>query len=195
MTPHESAAPPPLTPLARLENGFFKALEFLLVFLLAAMVLMVFGNVIMRWFLDDGIQISEEMSRFCYVWLTFIGAVVVARENAHLGVDAFVGALGPRGRLICMVLSDLLVLFCCAVFFWGTWRQAPLHATNVAPVTGMNMFLVFGVGFFTAGGIGWMTFLRLVRTATGTLRPGELDTFAGQFSEEDITHGLKGKLE
>jgi TRAP-type transport system small permease protein len=181
--------------MQQLENGFFKALEFLLVILLVAMVVMVFGNVMMRWFLDDGIQISEEMSRYCFVWLTFIGAVVVARENAHLGVDAFVGALGPKGQVTCMILSDLLVLFCCAVFFWGTWRQAPLHATNVAPVSGMNMLLVFGVGFFTAGGIGWMTLLRLVRALTGTLRPGELQDFAGKFSNEDVVHSLKGKLE
>jgi TRAP-type transport system small permease protein len=53
-------------------------------------VAMVFGNVMLRWFADSGILISEEMSRFFFVWLTFIGAVVVMRENAHLGVDALV---------------------------------------------------------------------------------------------------------
>ncbi len=181
--------------MQRLEDIFFKACEALLVVLLAAMVIMVFGNVMMRWFLNDGIQISEEMSRFCFVWLTFIGAVVVARENAHLGVDALVGALGERGRLVCMVISDLLVLLCCAVFFWGTWKQAPLNATNIAPVSGMNMLLVFGVGFFTAGGIGLMTATRLWRALTGRLNPGELDAFAGKFSEEAVATGLKGKLE
>jgi TRAP-type transport system small permease protein len=181
--------------MRRLEDIFFRGCEILLVALLAAMVVMVFGNVMMRWFLNDGIQISEEMSRFFFVWLTFIGAVVVARDNAHLGVDAFVGALGEGGRRICMILSDLLVLLCCAVFFWGTWKQAPLNATNVAPVSGMNMLLVFGVGFFTAGGIGLMTATRLWRALTGRLNPGELDAFAGKFSEEAVATGLKGKLE
>jgi TRAP-type transport system small permease protein len=187
--PRRPAAP------ATLERGFFRGLEMLLVLLLAAMVVMVFGNVMLRWFADSGIQISEEMSRFCFVWLTFIGAVVVARENAHLGVDAMVGMFGPRGQRICMILSDLLVLLCCAVFFWGTWQQAPLNATNIAPVSGMNMLLIFGVGFFTSGGIGWLTALRLRRALTGRLRPGELEAFAGKFSEEDIVHGLKGKME
>ncbi len=181
--------------MRRLEDAFFKALEALLVALLVAMVVMVFGNVMLRWFADSGIQISEEMSRFCFVWLTFIGAVVVARENAHLGVDALVGALGPRGRLVCMVLSDVLVLLCCLVFFWGTWRQAPVNYSNVAPVSGMNTLFVFGVGFFTSAGIGVMTLTRLVRSLTGTLAPGELDAFAGKFSEEAVATGLKGKLE
>ncbi len=181
--------------LKTIEDGFFRALEHLLVLLLVAMVIMVFGNVMLRWLADDGIQISEEMSRFFFVWLTFIGAVVVARENAHLGVDALVRSLGPRGRLVCMVLSDLLVLLCCCVFFWGTWKQAPLNATNVAPVSGLNTLWVFGVGFFTSLGIGMMTLLRLLRAATGRLRTGELDAFAGTMSDEDLAHSLKGRLE
>jgi TRAP-type transport system small permease protein len=181
--------------MKQLENGFFRVLEIMLVLLLVGMVFMVFGNVMLRWFADSGIQMSEEMSRFFFVWLTFIGAVVVMRENAHLGVDAMVSKFGPRGQLICMVLSDVLVLLCCAVFFWGTWRQAPLNYTNIAPVSGMNMLWVFGVGLFTSLGIGVMVLLRLIRAFTGQLREGELKSFAGKFSDEEVAHSLKGKLE
>lgn len=176
------------------ENLFFRAMEILLVALLAGMVIMVFGNVMLRWFANSGILISEEMSRFFFVWLTFIGAVVVARENAHLGVDALVGALGDRGRLVCMILSDVLVLGCCALFFWGTWLQAPLNYTNVAPVSGINMLWVFGVGFFCAGGIGIMTFARLIRALTGRLRQGELAAFAGA-DLGNPAHSIKGRIE
>jgi TRAP-type C4-dicarboxylate transport system permease small subunit len=178
-----------------LEAKFFRALEILLVFLLAGMVVMVFGNVILRWTTNSGILFSEEMSRYFFVWLTFIGAVVVARENAHLGVDALVRALGPKGRFFCMVLGDALVLICCIVFFWGTWRQAPFNYTNVAPVTGINMLWVFGVGFFTSIGIGTMTLARLARALSGSLRPGELDAFAGIISDDDVAHSIKGRLE
>jgi len=181
--------------LRRIENGFFRFLEFLLVALLAGMVVMVFGNVLMRWFANSGILISEEMSRFFFVWLTFIGAVVVARENAHLGVDALTRVLGPRGRLVCMVVADSLVLVCCAVFFWGTLAQAPNNATNVASVSGLNMLWVFGVGLFTSFGIGTMTALRLVRALAGRLRPGELAAFAGEMGDDALVHSLKGKLE
>lgn len=158
------------------------------------MVIMVFGNVMLRWFADSGLTFSEEMSRFFFVWLTFIGAVVVMRENAHLGVDALVRVLGPRGRFICMIVSDLIVLGCCILFFWGTWRQAPLNYTNLAPVTGINMLWVFGVGFFTSIGIGLMVLARLIRALTLNLRPGELDAFAGIINEDD-PHSVRGKIE
>src|SRR5262245_38517764 len=163
-------------------DRFFKALEVLLVLLLAGMVVMVFGNVLLRWFFDSGIDVSEEMSRFFFVWLTFIGAVVVTREHAHLGVDALVAALGARGRLICMILSDALILFCCAVFFWGTWKQSAINATNLAPVTGISMLWVFGVGYFTSIGIGLITAIRLAKALTGRVTDEELRIFAGDFS-------------
>ncbi|CAN1532723.1 DctM TRAP-type C4-dicarboxylate transport system, small permease component [Rhabdaerophilaceae bacterium] len=181
--------------LATLEKRFFQFLEALLVILLAGMVLMVFGNVILRWFADSGIQVSEELSRYFFVWLTFIGAVVVARENAHLGVDALVRMLGPGGRLFCMIASDSLVLLCCIIFFWGTWKQAPINYTIAAPVTGINMLWVFGVGFFTSVGIGAMVLMRLLRALTGRLRHGELDQFSGLVSDSEIAHSLKGRLE
>jgi TRAP-type C4-dicarboxylate transport system permease small subunit len=150
--------------------------------------------VMLRWFADSGIQISEEMSRFFFVWLTFIGAVVVARENSHLGVDAFVRMLEPKGQRICMILADIIVLGCCALFFWGTLKQAPLNYTNIAPVSGLNMLWVFGVGFFTSLGIGLLTLFRLIRALTGRLLPGELARFAGEF-DEDPAHSIKARVE
>lgn len=179
-----------------LEDRFFHLIEMLLVALLAGMVVMVFVNVMLRWFFDSGLQVSEELSRYFFVWLTFIGAVVVMREKAHLGVDAFVRTCGPRGQLVCMVLSDILMLFCCAVFFWGTLKQAPVNFSIVAPVTGINMLWVFGVGFFTSIGIGAMVLARLIRALTGRLHPGELAEFAGlSESNDDVVHSLKGRLE
>src|SRR4026209_2437382 len=83
---------------------FFKGLEGLLVLLLVGMVVMVFGNVVLRYLFDTGIAVSEELSRSFFVWLTFVGAVVVGRQNAHLGVESLVSRLSDRGRKLCMVL-------------------------------------------------------------------------------------------
>jgi TRAP-type C4-dicarboxylate transport system permease small subunit len=89
-----------------------------------------------------------------------------------------------------MVLSDLLTLLCCVLFFWGTWKQAGVNATNVAPVSGLNMLWVFGVGFFTAAGIGLMVLLRLIRAVTGRLIPRELSLFAGETEEAETLKGM-----
>jgi TRAP-type C4-dicarboxylate transport system permease small subunit len=180
---------------AAVEATFFRFLERLMVVLLTAMVLMVFVNVVLRWTVDSGLDISEEMSRYFFVWLTFIGAVVVMREHLHLGVDALVGRLGRRGRLACLMASDALILLCCAVFFWGTWQQQAINASNISPVTGISMIWVFGVGYFSSVMIGLMVLLRLVRAAAGRVTDRELAVFAGTFEHDEAERGVRRVLE
>lgn len=179
----------------------FKVFEIAIVACLAAMVAMVFGNAVLRKLSDyglvlfgGGIDVSEELSRILFVWLTFIGSVVVARENAHLGVDTLVARFGAAGRTAMMVISDAFVLLCCAVFFWGTWKQSGLHLSNVAPITGMSMIWVYGVGFFASLGMGGLALARILRALTGRLDPIEIKHFAGEY-EDDPEHALKVGVE
>ncbi len=180
--------------MSRIGTFFFKSLEGLMVLLLACMVVMVFGNVVLRYLFDTGIDVSEELSRFFFVWLTFIGAVVVGRENAHLGVETLVARLGVNGRKACMVLSDIFVIICCAVFFWGTWLQAEINATNYAPITEISMLWIYGVGYFTSLGLGIMALIRIARVLTGRISERELRAFAGDYSDDEA-HALRERLE
>jgi TRAP-type transport system small permease protein len=164
----------------------FKAIEALLAALLLGMVLMVFGNVVLRYVFNSGIVVSEELARFFFVWLTFIGAVLAMREGAHLGMDTVVARLPRRGKLACLVTSETLVLGCCAMLFWGTWRQHEINATNAAPVTGLSMIWVFGMGYVTSLGIGTMALHKLWRAASGRLRDDELVMVR---ESEEVPHG------
>ena len=166
--------------MARGIDYLFKALEAVLVVLLAAMAIMVFGNVVLRYGFNSGILVSEEMARYFFVWLTFIGAVVTFRESAHLGVETLVQRFGRGGRLLCMVLSDLIILLCMAAFFWGTWKQFPINASMTAPVIGIRMSWIYGIGFFTSVGIGLMVLVRLFRALTGRITEDEISAFAGE---------------
>ena len=90
----------------------------------------------------------------------------------------------PRlGKKICLAISDVLMLFCCGLFFWGTWAQHEVNATNVAPVTGLNMIWVYGMGYVTSIGIGALIVHKLWRLATGRLTDEELVEI--RESEED----------
>ena len=159
---------------------FFRFLEFLLILLLSAMALMVFVNVIMRYGFNSGINVSEELSRYFFVWLTFIGAVVAFREHSHLGIETLVMFLSRRGRIICMSLSNLVIIICSAIFFWGTWKQFPINASMAAPVTGMSMVWVYGVGLFTGAGMAIIAIERLFRLVTGRVTDEEIAAFAGE---------------
>ncbi|WP_426239449.1 TRAP transporter small permease [Pararhizobium sp. DWP1-1-3] len=159
---------------------FFRFLELLLILLLSGMAIMVFVNVIMRYGFNSGINVSEELSRYFFVWLTFIGAVVAFREHSHLGIETLVMFLSRRGRIICMSLSNLVIILCSAIFFWGTWKQFPINASMAAPVTGMSMIWVYGVGLFTGAGMAIIAIERLFRLLSGRVTDEEIAAFAGE---------------
>jgi TRAP-type transport system small permease protein len=155
-------------------NRLFQAIEALLALMLLGMVVMVFGNVVLRYAFNSGIVVSEELSRFFFVWITFIGAVVAMRDGSHLGMDTVVLALPRRGKIVCFVLSQGLILICCVMLFRGTWLQHEVNATTMAPVTEIPMIWVFGVSYVTALGIGLQALIKLWRVASGRIRDDEL---------------------
>jgi TRAP-type transport system small permease protein len=152
----------------------FKAVEFVLAGLLLGMVVMVFGNVVLRYAFNSGITVSEELSRFFFVWLTFIGAIVAMHDGTHLGMDSFVRRLSRRGKRVCLVLCQVMVLLCSVMLVWGTWRQHEVNATTMAPVTGISMIWVFGIGYVTGAAIAVHALHTLWRLLTGRIADDEL---------------------
>jgi len=177
------------TGLQRLLDQVFKAVEALLAALLLGMVLMVFGNVVLRYAFNSGLVMSEELSRFFFVWLTFIGAIVAMRDGTHLGMDNVVNKLSRRGKLVSLTLCQGLVLLCCGMLFWGTWRQHEINATNMAPVTGLSMIWVFGVGYLTSAAIAVHALHKLWRIASGRITEHELVEIR---DSEDAPHASTG---
>jgi len=144
-----------------------RTLELLLVGCLLTMIVMVFGNVVLRYGFDSGLVLSEELSRFAFVWMTFVGAILAAREGLHVGVDTVLVALPGWAQRLCLVVAELLVIACCLVFVWGTWRQHEVNATTYAAVSGLPLIWIFGVGYVTGAGIAYISLMRIVHILRG----------------------------
>lgn len=155
-------------------HWFFRLLELLIVVAMVAMVIMVFGNVVLRYGFNSGIDVSDEMARYCFIWLTYIGAMVAMREKGHLGVDTLVKRLSIAGKKLCLFLSESLMLACNVLLFIGTWKMHELQVTNVSPVVGISMIWIYGVGYIVGLVMAIMNLHVLYRLLTGQLREDEL---------------------
>jgi TRAP-type transport system small permease protein len=153
---------------------YCRALEWLLVLMLALMVLLVFGNVVMRYAFNSGITESEELSRWLFVWLTFLGAVVAVRERAHLGSDMLTSRLGPLGKRLCLGIGQALMLWVTWLLLRGSWQQAEINWEVEAPVTGASTAIFYASGVVFAVSTGVMLLQDLWRTLTGQLSEQEL---------------------
>lgn len=168
----------------RIVDGYYNAIKIIMAVLLAAMVVLVFGNVVLRYVFNSGIAISEELSRWLFVWMVFLGAIVGLREHAHLGVDSFVKMLSPMGRKICFVLSHALMLYASVLLTEGSWKQTVLNWDTTAPASGLSVGMFYAAGLVF--GVASIPILlhNLYRLLTGQLATSEL--IAVSESEEHV---------
>ena len=125
---------------------YFQTLRVLIALLLAGMVVLVFGNVVLRYAINSGIPVSEELSRWFFVWLVFLGSIVALRDHAHLGVDSLVRRLPRLGRKACFALSHGMMIAVSAMFLIGSWHQFQINLGTTATVSGISMGFYYGVG-------------------------------------------------
>lgn len=165
-----------------------KAIEYLIAACMACMVVLVFGNVTLRYGFNSGITLSEELSRWLFVWMTFLGAIVALRSHEHLGTDMLVGRLGLTGKKICMGLSQLLMLFVCWLLLKGAYQQAVINWTSTSAVMEVSLSWVYfpGIIFAVLGGL--LIALEFFKLITGQLQDENLVMFQ---ESEEVPHGDK----
>jgi TRAP-type C4-dicarboxylate transport system permease small subunit len=141
--------------IENLIDGYCRLIGYLIAAMLAVMVVLVFGNVFMRYAFNSGFTVSEELSRWLFVWMTFLGAVVALRSNGHLGTDMLVGKLGPMGKRICMGLSLVLMLYCVWLIFKGSYDQTVVNwdSTSAVMEVSMGYFYASGMAFSVLGSL------------------------------------------
>ena len=168
--------------MARILNLYCTLLKFVIALCLAVMVVLVFGNVVLRYGFNSGITVSEELSRWLLVWLTFLGAIVAVREHTHLGVDTLVRMLGPTGKRICFVINYCLMLFADWLLLSGSWRQTIINIDDRAPATGLSIGIFYFVGVVFGVSAGFLLLHDLLRVVSG--QASEADMVAVKESEE-----------
>jgi TRAP-type transport system small permease protein len=160
--------------MSKVLDGYCRMLEALIAMALAAMVVLVFGNVVLRYAFDSGITVSEEVSRWLFVWLTFLGAIVALHEHGHLGSDMLVSRLPAAGKKACLVLGHLLMLYITWLLFSGALQQAHINFDVEAPVTGASVAIFYSAGIVFAVSSAVVLLNGLWRLFSGQLSEAEL---------------------
>lgn len=164
-----------------------RLLSFVMVAFLALMVLMVFGNVVLRYGFNSGITVSEELSRWLFVWMTFLGALVALRSHGHLGTDMLVSRLPVTGKKICLGLSHLLMLYLCWLMFQGSWQQTAINWGTSSAVMEVSMGWLYASGVFFAAFAALLIVNEFWKLVSGQLAESELVGVTE--SEDEVPHG------
>lgn len=169
----------PIEYLARL-------LSLLMVAALALMVVLVFTNVVLRYAFNSGLTLSEELSRWLFVWMTFMGAFVGLRDKGHLGTDALVKRLPLWGQKLCLAAGHVLMLFVCWLLLRGAWAQMLINHDTTSAVMEVPMSIFYASGVMFAALAALVLVNDLLKLLTGQLRDDDL---IGVRESDDMPHG------
>ena len=163
-----------MTALNALLARYCKLLDALSALFLLLMVVLVFGNVVLRYAFNSGWAVSEEVSRWLFVWITFLGGIVAMREHQHLGTDMLVSRLPAAGKKACLIVSLSLMLYVCWLLFSGSLQQMKINWDVTAPSSGASVAIFYATGLLFAVSAGLFISLDLYRVLSGQLRDDEL---------------------
>lgn len=155
----------------------------LMVAMMTAMIVLVFGNVVLRYVFNSGIAFSEEASRFLFMWLTLIGALLVMHDKAHLGMSTVVSHLGDNAQRACRLLADAGALACCLLLAHGAWQLVEIGMDDRAPVTGVPLGIVYASLLICSLGMAAMLLHSLWRLISGRMAQHELVPQSGTSGE------------
>lgn len=90
-----------------LDNNFE---VFLIAIMLVGLVAIMSLQVFMRYVMNSSLAWPEELSRYLFIWICFIGISYSTREDLHLKVDIVFEYISKRMKNILLIISDLSIL-------------------------------------------------------------------------------------
>ncbi|MAS11967.1 MAG: C4-dicarboxylate ABC transporter permease [Nitratireductor sp.] len=111
-----------------------RILEAICAALLLATVVIGFMAVIYRYVFDNALSWSFEALLGLLTYITFIGAYLALRKNAHLRVDLLASALPRPGRLILFLCNQALIGLIGLLMLRQGWRQTVLFQDQTTQV-------------------------------------------------------------
>jgi len=113
--------------------------------LVGLMVLAVLLQVFYRYVLLSPLSWSEELARFTFVWITFLGGAMALGKHLHFGIDYMVNKFPPKFKELLEVMTmGLILVFVVVLFFKGVAVAGAARDFKSAGL-GMRMDLVYGV--------------------------------------------------
>lgn len=82
--------------------------EVFLVILMALAVITVSAQIVTRFILKAPLPWSEELARYMFIWLVWVGAAFATKERKHIRIDVVVSRLPKIGQKACTVISTII---------------------------------------------------------------------------------------
>ena len=139
-------------------NGYYKFLQVALATLMGLLLIPVSLQIFARYigFIPRYIW-TEEMARFCFIWVILVGSMIAVRDSTHFTVDLLPKAKTKRGEAFGRMFVDFWILMTALVFIiWG-WPLVKFGLLQTSEMAELPMVYIYAA--WPVAGITWILFL------------------------------------
>jgi TRAP-type C4-dicarboxylate transport system permease small subunit len=139
-------------------NGYYRLLQVLLTVLMAALVIPVSMQILSRYTgIIPRFIWTEEIARFCFVWIILIGSMIAVRDGSHFDVDVLPHSANPRVELAMTIVTQIAILAVALTFVRYGWDFAILGSRQQSEIAGLPMLSIYMA--WPLAGLTWTAFI------------------------------------
>lgn len=127
--------------MKRLISAIDRNCERWLLLVFYSMIVVTIGTEVVRRFaLSYSSTWAEEVARYAFIYLVWIGVAAAVRDRGHIRIDVILGFLGNRGKSIIYLIGDFVMLFVAVLALYYSYEtlmvsmkyQSVTHGLGVA---------------------------------------------------------------
>lgn len=134
-----------------MEKKLYHFLRMLCFILMLSMVVIIFSQVVARYILSNSLSWSEELGRYLFVWMTFIGSAIAVRNKLHVSLDMFICRLPHTLQKLCLVISYVSMIIFTSVVVYGGYKFVLKGSNQISAAMQLPMHYVYIVLPFGGG--------------------------------------------
>lgn len=144
--------------MRRAIDAYYQFLKLLLTVMMAVLMVPVTLQIVARYIgIIPRYIWTEEMARFCFIWIILIGAMIAVRDGSHFLVDLLPEPRTKRGTAIGRMFSDAIIFVVAVIFVvWG-WPLVQFGLLQESEMAELPMVLIYAA--WPIAGVTWMLFL------------------------------------
>lgn len=144
--------------MRRALNAYYAVLKIVLTILMGVLIVPVTMQILSRYTgIIPRFIWTEEIARFCFVWIILIGAMIAVRDGTHFDVDVLPHSTNPVVETMFKFLCFLAMFGVAVTFVYYGYDFAILGSRQLSEISGLPMLTIYIA--WPIAGITWIVFL------------------------------------
>ncbi|WP_245712534.1 TRAP transporter small permease [Anaerobacillus alkalilacustris] len=151
-------------------NKFIQVVDALTILLMTFMTVIVFLEVLSRYFFNFPFAFSGELTAILFPWVIFMGAIIVTKNDGHLSITHFRGLLRSKYQKLLIIIGKIVMLFFSFYMFLSSIELANSVSAQKFPVLQISMNWLYLSGVFAFIGMSVVLIYQLILLVKNSLK-------------------------